>query len=250
MLASRPDWNGWLTREVRGSLLSDTQEQALWEKAAATLARLQIQSMDCGSQILAAGARDLGPAALSNLIRPFLDVVAQLMERQTTAPPPILSRKDLLLLAESLQSAVETMEAAGIPEALGHLDLNPGNIIVSPNQSVFLDWAEAYVGNPLLSFEYLSEHFRRFVATDPALQEKLMEFYTDPWRRIVSPAAITEALNASRFLAVFAYAAGTRMHCDQERLRDAKAAGYLRALTRRMHREAIQFNSRRSACLG
>jgi hypothetical protein len=213
------------------------------------LARLQIESIDRGSQILGAGARDLGSALLSTLIRPFLDVVAQLMEQQTKVPPPVLSRKDLLVLADSLQRSVESVEAAGIPETLGHLDFNPGNIIVSHTRGAFLDWAEAYVGNPLFSLEYLSEHFRRLVGIDPSLQERLIASYTNPWRRLVSPAAITEALNATRLLAVFAYAAGTQMHCDHERLRNAKAAGYLRALARRMHREALQFNNRRSTCL-
>src|SRR5208337_82367 len=41
ILATRADWNGWLTREVAGKLLCDVQEDTLWERAAAALAELQ-----------------------------------------------------------------------------------------------------------------------------------------------------------------------------------------------------------------
>ena len=128
----------------QGKLLSDVPEQVHWEQAAAALARLQIESIDRGSQILGAGAHDLGSEALSKLIQPFMSVITQLMQRQTKVPPPVLDRIDLLALAESLQSAVDATKATGIPETIGHLDLNPGNIIASELRCVFLDWAEAY----------------------------------------------------------------------------------------------------------
>ena len=161
ILASRPDWNGWLAREVEGKLLSGSEDRDTWERAAVALARLQIESIDRGSRILSAGARDLGLAALSKLIQPFVTVMEQLMDRQTKIPPPVLGRKDLLRLAGSIQMALDATEAAGIPKTLGHLDLNPGNIIVLDSGTAFIDWAEAYVGNPLLSLEYLLQHASR-----------------------------------------------------------------------------------------
>jgi hypothetical protein len=105
ILATRPDWNGWLTREVAGKLLCDVQEVALWERAAAALAELQIESIDHGARVLAAGARDLGATALSKLIQPFIEIMAQLMERQSRVPPAAVGRKELLLLGDRIQSA-------------------------------------------------------------------------------------------------------------------------------------------------
>lgn len=249
ILASRPDWNGWLSREVQGSLLDDIHEEVLWEEAAATLARLQIESIDCGSQILSAGARDLGSAVLSKLIQPFIDVVAELMERQTKVPPPVLNRKDLLALAEFLHSTVEAMEATGIPETLGHLDLNPGNIIVSPKRCAFLDWAEAYVGNPLFSLEYLLEHARRALGADSTVRTGLITKYCTQWDGVVSTAAIDDALVFAPLLAVFAYAAGIDGWKQNETLQEPATAGYLRSLARRMHCEANELADRRSVCL-
>lgn len=248
ILASWPDWNGCLTREVQGKLLSEVQEHTLWERAAASFARLQIQSIDRGSQILAAGARDLGSAALSKLIQPFINVEAQLMERQTKVPPPVLGRKDLLLLADSLQSAVDAMEAVGIPETLGHLDLNPGNIIVSPSRCAFLDWAQAYIGNPLLSLEYLLEHARRAFGADSAVETGLIAAYCAQWEGVVSPAVIADAMAFAPLLAVFAYAAGTDAWKEPERLQEPTTAGYMRSLARRMHREANELTGRRPLC--
>ena len=249
ILASRPGWNGWLAREVEGKLLSGSEDRDTWEQAAVALARLQIESIDRGSQILSAGARDLGLAALSKLIQPFMTVMEQLMDRQTKIPPPVLGRKDLLRLADSIQMALDATEAAGIPKTLGHLDLNPGNIIVSDSGAVFLDWAEAYVGNPLLSLEYLLQHASRAFGADAAIENRLTQAYCAQWAALLSPTAMADALAFAPFLAVFAYAAGTTAWQQSEQLQQSVIAGYLRSLTRRMHREAHQLADRRSLCL-
>jgi len=249
VLATRPEWNGWLTREAAGKLLSDAQEDALLEKSASSLAELQIDSIDHGTQILAAGARNLGVIALSKMVSPFIEAMTQLMERQIKIPPAPLSRKELLLLEERFQTALEALEALGVPETLGHLDLNPGNIVASPDRCIFLDWAEAYIGNPFFTFQYLLEHLRRTAAGDSALEMSLVSSYRKQWERIVGGAAVDDALILTPLLAAFAYAAGTELWRDEERMQDPATAGYLRSLARRMHREANSLGERRSVCL-
>jgi hypothetical protein len=248
VLARRPDWNGWLTREVPGELLSNIRDRLVWERAATALARLQIQSIDHGAQILGACARDLGSATLSKLIQPFINVVAQLMERQTKVPPPVLNRKNLLVLADSLHSAVDAMGATGIPETLGHLDLNPGNIVVSNTRCAFLDWVEAYIGNPFFSLEYLLQHARREFGTSSAIESGITQAYCAQWGGVLSPGAIVEAWAFAPLLAVFAYAAGNDAWQQPERLQEPGTAGYLRSLARRMHREANELADRRLLC--
>ena len=249
ILATRADWTGWLTREVAGKLLCDVQEAALWEGSAVALAKLQIESINHGARILAAGARDLGATALSKVIQPFIEIMTQLMERQPKVLPAALGRKELLLLGDRIQSALDALEALGIPETLGHLDLNPGNIIVSPSRCVFLDWVEAYVGNPFFSFEYLLEHLRRTLGMASAVEARLIESYCAQWEQVVSHAAVAEGLALAPLLAAFAYAAGSNAWKDRERLEDPATAGYLRSLTRRMNREANELTDRRPLCL-
>jgi len=245
ILATCPEWNAWLSREPQGELLSEVPEQPRWERTAAALAKLQIESIDRCSAVLGAGARDLGSRSLSKLIQPVLSVAAQLMERQPEVPPPVLGRNDLLTLADSLQSALDRAKSTGVPETIGHLDLNPGNILVAENRCAFLDWAEAYVGNPLFSLEYLLEHAKRTFGTDSAVPAKLTEVYCRQWDGVISSAAMKQALALAPLLAVFAYAVGSRTWNATEKIEESSSAGYLRSLVRRMHRESIELTQHR-----
>ena len=249
ILAARPEWNGWLALEVEGTNLGETQDTGHWNVAASALAKLQIESTDRIGALIDSGARDLRASALLKLVRPFLDAMGQLMEKQTKVPPPVLSRSELILLGDQIEEALSLSTDLGIPDALGHLDLNPGNVIVSEGQCVFLDWAEAYVGNPLFSFQYLVEHFRRMAGGDATAESGLTSAYAEEWQSVVSPENLQEAIGLTPMLAVFAYAAATDAWGDQARLQDPKVAGYLRSLTRRMHREASGLRDRSAAFL-
>jgi hypothetical protein len=249
ILGTRQDCNGWLTPEVEGTNLGETQDITLWETAAAALAKLQIESISKQMQLRDSGARDLSAATLLDRVHPFLDLMGQLMDQQTKVSPPILCREELAVLGKRLQDALCLIEERGIPDTLGHLDLNPGNIIVPPNGCAFLDWAEAYVGHPFFSFQYLLEHFRRTVAADSISQAKIATSYLAPWEQIVSRDCLTEAIIFAPLLAAFAYAAGTDAWRHPERLRDPNVAGYLRSVARRMNREANHLSVGRSPCL-
>jgi hypothetical protein len=230
--------------EVGGTNLGETQDTGHWNVAASALAKLQIESTGKLGTLIDSGARDLRASALLKLVRPFLDAMGQLMEKQTKVPPRVLSSSELMLLKEQIEEALSLSTDLGIPDALGHLDLNAGNVIVSEGQCVFLDWAEACAGNPLLSFQYLVEHFRRMAGVDATAESSLTSAYAEEWQSLVSPESLREALALTPMLAVFAYAAATDAWSDQARLQDPKLAGYLRSLTRRMHREATRLKDR------
>ena len=250
ILDTRRDWNGWLAEEVEGTNLNETGDLELWAVAAEAIAKLQIGSINHCQGILVSGARDQRTAVLSDRVRPFIDVMTQLMEQQAKVSPPILGQKELLLLGDRLQTALEGLRVLEVPDALGHLDLNPANIIVSTKQCTLLDWAEAYVGNPFFSLQYLLEHFRRATSTEAVAEARLTAAYVVPWEQVIPRTAITEAMASVPLLAAFAYATGNEAWKDPERLRDPNTAGYLRSLTRRMNREANAVSSRWSPCLG
>ena len=246
LLGTRADWNGWLSLEAPGTSLRETRDIALWQSAAESLAALQMESVAKTESILEAGAHDLRTETLSGLVQPFLAVIAQLMEQQTKVPPPLLNHAELSLLGVRIQDSLTLLGDLRIPDALGHLDLNPGNIIVSADRCAFIDWAEAYVGHPFMSFEYLLEHSRRAIGTDVALESRSAMSYSAPWRQLLSSEIIADALALAPLAAAFAYAAGNDAWKDHERLKDAKIAGYFRSLARRMNREAMQFTDRSS----
>jgi hypothetical protein len=249
IIGTRADWNGWLAFEVEGTTLADTQEINAWEEAAATLARLQIDYIPNANKIAAAGAHDLSGTTLSAFVDPFFEVIAQLMKQQTKVPPPMLSGPDLQLLKGRINESFAELQALSLPDTLGHLDLNPGNIIASPRGCKFLDWAEAYIGNPIFSLQYFLEHFRRSVSADRVIEGRLTSAYIEEWRSRVSSTEMNDALQLSPLLAAFAYAANLAVWRDQRGLNDSRTAGYLRSLARRMNREANQLNERRSPCL-
>lgn len=249
VLATRPECNGWLTYEAEGELLGDVRESRTWHRVAADLADLQINSCDRTPEILATGARDLRAEGLSKQIGHFVDTTQRLMEQQPKTPPPILDLKELRLLEDRIRAAFGVVQRINIPDSLGHLDFNPGNIVISSQGCVFLDWAEAYVGNPFLTFQYLREHFQRMYGKHSNEESHLVESYAAPWLRILSHDAVDAALAVSPLLAVVSYACGTGMLTDEERLKDAEFAGYLRGLARRMDREARVWADGSSKCI-
>lgn len=249
ILGTKPDWSAWLSLEVEGTNLGDTKEIASWQKAATGLPKLQIESISGADSILDSGAVDLKTDTLLRSVDPFFEVVARLMAEQPRVPPAVLSREELRLLKLRIEDAITLLSDLRIPNALGHMDLNPGNIIVSEGGCIFLDWAEAYVGHPFFSAEYLLQHFRREISADTALESDLVNAYKAPWYRLVSPDLMGDALALTPLAAVFAYAAGTGAWKDEERLRDPRTRAYFRSLARRMNREAIRFIERRPACL-
>jgi hypothetical protein len=237
IIATRPEWNGWLAREAEGPSLDESSTLASWEAAARNLAELQIHSLGRSLHLLDAGARDLRRQPLADLVEPFFRAIAELMERQTKTPPVALSRDELCGLTARVQDALTLLEETGIPATLGHLDINPGNIVCSPTGYIFLDWAEAFVGHPFLTFEYLLEHFRRTFGQHYSQETKLAARYTSPWRAFASDSDIRLALEVAPLVAVFACAAGNGLWTNPRRLEKPDSSGYLRSLTRRMERE-------------
>ena len=238
LIAINPSWNGWLTFEVAGSMLDENSDLSSWEKAAGTLAKLQIESVQQTQALLDASCRDISALALLEQIDPFFDVMAEIMTKQPKVPPPVLSLHEVHALGVQLKEICSCLGELGLPDTLGHLDFNPGNIVAAGDGCVFLDWAEAYVGHPFFTFEYLREHLARMHPTETGWGPRVTSRYLEPWKCLVSAEKLSRALEITPLVAVFAYAAGTGAWQDAQRLENPQLAGYLRALTRRMHREA------------
>jgi hypothetical protein len=211
ILATRPECTGWLACEADGPLLRDCPVVVSWEAAAADLAELQISSLGRSLHLLDAGARDLRAGALADFVETFFQVMGEVMERQTKMPPAPLSREGLRCLS-----------ARG---------------------------AEAFVGHPFLTFQFLLEHFRQTFGQDHSRETQLVSRYSSPWRAFVSESDIRRALEVAPLVAVFAYATGNDRWTDPRALQEPGTASYLRSLTRRMDREARGLVERSVLCL-
>jgi hypothetical protein len=180
ILGVHPTWNAWLSEEVPGSTLDDLADIQAWADVAKALAELQIASVTKTNMFLESGCRDLRLPQLVEQIDPFLARMSELMEMQTKQPPQILTDSELSVLGDRLRAAFYELEQYRLPSTLGHLDLNPHNILVSPARCCFLDWAEGCVTHPLFTFEYLREYSRRSLSEPDAVAETLVAAYLHP----------------------------------------------------------------------
>jgi hypothetical protein len=250
ILGVRRDWNGWLSAEAAGTSLDEIAEISAWQRAAEELAKLQIESIGRASELLEdVQLKDLRLAKLADRIDPFVAKMGELMAAQEKPTPAPLVESELATLAQGLKESRALLESFGLPDSLGHLDFNPGNILVGEDHCVFLDWAEACVTNPLVTFEYLREHLMRSGTEEPGTRERLTDAYLHPWRSLCSPDDLRRAAAVSPLVAVFAYAAANDWWRAPHLARDPKREGYFRSLTRRMYREAIHAAERSELCL-
>jgi phosphotransferase family enzyme len=245
IIATQRDWNAWLTTETPGMHPDEGTGIGVWKAVVQTLADLQIASFGRTFRCIDAGCTDVRICTLVELVDPFLEVMTELMGLQTTNSPAPLSRNELLALGVQLKDALADSKNCEIPNALNHLDFNPGNIIVSEDRCTFLDWAEAAVGPPFLTFRYLVEHLRRLRPHSATWEEELLATYTRNWRPFAAPAEITDAVARAPLLALFACAVAGRVWRDPVQRCQPNTAKSLRSLTRRMKCEVNQWATHR-----
>ena len=240
MLGVHSAWNGWLSLEAPGVLLDNREEFSSWERAARELAELQLASVEKCPELLESSCKDLRLPKLIKLVDPFLARMADLMAAQTKQPPDPLTLASLAFLGERLKETCALLHELDLPETLGHADFNPGNIVVSPSECCFLDWAEGCVSHPFLTFEYLREHVRRRFRGDAAAMERIAAAYLHPWQGICHSHTVIQAMAISPLVAVFAAAVADEQWQSIDPRKHQRVAGSFRSLTRRMFREASE----------
>jgi len=250
ILGVHPGWNGWLAAEAEGTPLYNTTDFAAWQHTAEKLAQLQIASIEKTAKLReTAQLRDLRLPTLAKQIGPFLSRMSELMSAQEKLSPAPLARSELRTLAEGLEESCALLARSHFPDALGHIDLSPGNVLVSGDRCVFLDWAEGCISHPLMTFEYLRTYLDRTGIENPAASERLTAAYLRPWIPFYSSDELRREMALSPLVAVFVYAVANDSWRSPDLFRDASRAAYFRGLTRRMYREAIKAARRSELCL-
>jgi hypothetical protein len=248
LLALQPGWNAWLSVEAEGAHLTKDSSLSDWCRIVSTFARLQLATFGNALHLIDAGCKDVRAHTLQSHVGPFFDFIAELMEQQVKPTPAPLSAQQIRTLACDVETSLERLAACGIPNVLGHMDLNPENILVGDTRCAFLDWAEGAVGHPFSSFEYLREHWRKLQGRDAAAEKALVSVYTREWRSFASQPDIDGALEHTPLVSAFASVALSMPWQGPESRRQA-IAPYLRSLSRRMKREADALNERRALCV-
>jgi hypothetical protein len=249
ILGMHTSWNGWLSEEVAGRPLDESTEWSSWERAAEGLAELQIESIGRATELLDGKCKDLRLPLAARHIDRFVTRMGAFMRVQEKQSPAPLTGTELFSLGEGLKDAFSLLQSFGFPDTLGHLDCNPGNLIVSPERCVFLDWAEACVTNPMITFEYLRRHMERCGIEEPAADSRTTAAYLRPWASFFSPDDLLRAIAAAPPVAVFIHAIAGDAWRTLDPISNPALAAYFRSLTRRMYREAVLAVERSERCL-
>jgi Phosphotransferase enzyme family len=247
LLAEKTDWNAWLIAEAQGQGLFESSDPATWCRAAEFLAEMQIASLQHTTELQAAGAHDIRAQKLLNIVDPFFLVMQETMQAQSKTTVAKLTEPEICSVGERVAETLHKLAEAGIPNTLNHLDLNPCNVIVSTSGCTFLDWAEAAVGIPFFSLEYLRQEFLRVFPGRMESERNFYKSYVNRWNPILAD-KITESLpHLVPLAAAFAFAASA-LPWDNPKMRQRpELSAFLRSLVRRMHRESEQIRTSRAA---
>jgi hypothetical protein len=194
LIGTHGNSNGWLTIEVPGSHLNGDSDHGAWIVAAEALAEFQRKTVGHALHLSGAGCNDVRPRTLAGFVKPFLEVIGELMDEQRKASPAPLTKQELDSLENLLFDALSATEALDLPSALVNLDFNLGNIIAGSGRVTFLDWASGAIGNPFYSFEYLKEQLRTARPTDRSLETEVSEVYCEAGDLVLAKACSKKPL--------------------------------------------------------
>jgi hypothetical protein len=172
---------GWmLTTEVNGPTLAEVTDLDVWEEAVRVYARIQrasIPVIESGSLLslfdwrperLPAGI-DRMMAELDWLENGYEDALSAAEIKRLRSGAPRF--KDMCL----------QVAGSGIPPALEHQDLHPGNVRIVDGAPVYLDWAWSSITHPFLSLSlFVSPN--RLPDKHPSAHARLVSAYFREWQ--------------------------------------------------------------------
>lgn len=243
IISSRPEWNAWLM-SGEGSGIEELPTDSLQlfrllEDAVESMAALQFKTKGRGLDLLSAGAFDQGTKTFQAHSGALFDYLEEAMSLQTSTKAPRLEKARLQEIRAIFDEVCRRMEDLGLPETIVHGDMNHGNILTGCGHCQFIDWCEAYVGNPLISLEHLlllnrveSAEVRAF--TNRALKER----YRGVWLAKCDPAAFDEGFVYMPVLAVASALYGRGDWLTTSERDETHRQAYARTLARHMDKAA------------
>ncbi len=181
-----------LTWEVDGPTLTEVTDLDVWEEAVRTYARLQKDSVACLTEGSLDSLFDWRPEALPEGVERMMQDLEWL---QTGYGDPLTEGEsaDLRRGASEFRDMCLQVAESGVPAALEHSDLHPGNVRIVDAAPVYLDWAWSSVTHPFLSLGLFIPP-ERVPGGDPRARRRLLAAYLDEWRDFGKPSDL-EALS-------------------------------------------------------
>jgi hypothetical protein len=237
LVAKHEAWSAWVMEDA-GASLDDCFSLPALERAVIALAELQQRSLGYLDTLRDAGVVDSSIAVLQKDLGSLFEYLEEAMAIQTSHKVAPLMPKNLTDLNGVLHSACCMMEDLRIPCSLVHGDINLGNIVMNASHCAFIDWAEAGIGNPFLTFHQLLAHMVRVDPATEAWTARLEHLYKAQWRDRLTGSQIDRALTVAPLLTVLSCLHSGGSWLNSPRRNDPNVQGYARSLARRMDRVA------------
>jgi hypothetical protein len=236
LVAAKPEWDGWLMEEADGHELDDEADGRPWALTARILAKVQKRFVGQENRLLALGCCDWRVPRVLDCLDLFFDRMEPIMRRQKSALPQVLDASELRVLKGQCRALCHNVEDLDIPDTIAHGDFSPHNVIVSNGWPVLIDWAEAYVSFPFISWEYF---WNRTVKDHPDYQtwhERMHRNYAyRVWEPLLGRRRVDEGMRLAPAMAVLVHALyGLDLSGWGE---SDDAAKVKRSLARRLQRE-------------
>jgi hypothetical protein len=237
IVCAMPDWNAWVAEDLEGSSMSAAGDELAAARTLRVLAGMQIDAITHVSRLRQLGAVEWPLSRLLSLQDGFFAEMASIMAAQTSTRSQPLTMSDLGSLQSVLRNALMELMAIGIPDSLVHGDIGHGNIKLTKDGPVFLDWAETYIGHPFLTAEHLLVDLER---SNPNLnseqRNKLRDVYLAEWIVFASEVNLATAARLMPGVAAFAYAVMI-WHMSRTYPDPTQTWSLLRSLMRRIRQE-------------
>lgn len=242
-VAGNPAWNAWITREdatsVEGLSGEGINPESVLPCAVASMAALQTATIGHTGNFLGAGAFDHGLATLLLRSKEVFSYVEEAMGRQTSTEVERIRVPRLREMRACFEAACIRMGRLELPDTVIHGDMNPGNILMSRSHCQFIDWAEAYVGNPLITLQHLLL-LNSMVEPDAKanLDRKLKAEYLTVFSQFCDASKVEEGFCYMPIVAAFSALLGRGDWLATDARREPRRQTYARTLARYMDRAA------------
>jgi hypothetical protein len=243
LISSKPEWNAWLMSGeatcVTEIPTAPFQLFTLLEDAVECMAKLQIKTQGHNLDLLDAGAFDQGLDVLTDHATELFDYIEEAMSLQTSTKVPRLEKKRIQKLRAIFEEVCQRVEHLGICDTIVHGDMNRGNILTGSGHCQFIDWSEAYLGNPLITLQHLlllnkveGSEIRNFINL------LLKQRFLDIWVASCAPDALDEGFVYMPFLAAASSLYGRGNWLSTPQRNDWRRQSYARTLARHIDRAA------------
>ncbi|MHB9132381.1 MAG: phosphotransferase family protein [Armatimonadota bacterium] len=171
----------WMvTSEVDGPTLAEIDDVTVWESALRHYARLQQAALP---HLASMRETDLFYDHRPATVACELDRIADELDVLLAGHPDTLSPEEYQAFRRCIppaQALCEKIAVSPVPNTLEHGDLHPGNIRITADGPVILDWAWSSIAPPFHSLALLL-HEKRLPAKLQPLRMQLRDVYLQEW---------------------------------------------------------------------